>query len=206
MTDAVRKAGLRPLDLYVGVMAAIGAAIVGVVGCSAAADPACVASGCCSAALALVAGRFPLRIPGLNATFSVSDTFFITSALLFGPAPATVTVAIDSLVMSYGRQAITRADGSCSTAARRRSRSGSARRCSFWLVGLRPALRAPMSTPISMVLPLAASATVYYLLNSGLTAIAVALEKSTVARRRVAIAFRHGLPELLRRRRRPRSF
>ena len=40
------------------------------------------------AALALVASRFPLRVPGRSAWFSISDTFFMTSALLFGPAPA----------------------------------------------------------------------------------------------------------------------
>ena len=43
--------------------------------------------------LALVAGRFALNMPGINARFSVSDTFFIISALLFGPGPATVTIA-----------------------------------------------------------------------------------------------------------------
>src|SRR3982751_5800783 len=51
------------------------------------------------AVLALVASRFPLRVPGRDAWFSISDTFYMASALLFGPAPATLTVAIDSILM-----------------------------------------------------------------------------------------------------------
>ena len=35
--------------------------------------------------LALVASRFPMRAPGRNAWFSISDTFYMASALLFGP-------------------------------------------------------------------------------------------------------------------------
>src|SRR5829696_1198747 len=51
--------------------------------------------------LALVASRFPLRIPGKNAWFSISDTFFMASALLFGPGPATIVIAIDSMAMTW---------------------------------------------------------------------------------------------------------
>src|SRR5207245_1123645 len=39
----------------------------------------------------------------IEATMSASDTFVITSALLFGPAPATVALAVDSIVMSWRR-------------------------------------------------------------------------------------------------------
>ena len=51
-------------------------------------------------ALALVAGSFALKVPGVPVYLSISDTFFITSALLFGPAPATVIIALDSLFIS----------------------------------------------------------------------------------------------------------
>ena len=53
--------------------------------------------------LALVAGSFTIKIASIEATMSASDTFVITSALLFGPAPATVALALDSLVMSWRR-------------------------------------------------------------------------------------------------------
>ena len=87
------------LDIYVGTIAAGGFIVLGLSVLalpSTAYAPAWLAL----ALVAMVASRFPLRVPGTNAWFSISDTFFITSALLFGPAPATVTMAIDSIVLS----------------------------------------------------------------------------------------------------------
>lgn len=173
MTTLARKAGLRPLDLYVGVMAAIGAAIAAWSAAQLFQVPHAM-EWMLFSGLALVAGRFPLRIPGLTATFAVTDTFFVTSALLFGPGPATATVVIDSLVMSAGR----------GYPLRRFVFNGSAPAISFWvgcqvfflLVGSGPLFDTPLPAD-RIVVPLAAWATVYYLLNSGLTAIAVALEK-----------------------------
>src|SRR5947209_6132455 len=52
------------------------------------------------AALAIATGSFSVKIASVVATISISDTFFITLALLFGPAAAAIAVAIDSLVMS----------------------------------------------------------------------------------------------------------
>ena len=54
-------------------------------------------------ALALVAGSFALKVPGVPVYLSISDTFYMTSCVLFGPAPATLTIALDSLVMSWRR-------------------------------------------------------------------------------------------------------
>ena len=147
----------------------------------------------------MVASRFPLRVPGTNAWFSISDTFFITSALLFGPAPATVTMALDSLVMSYGLSSEAAAI-CCSTAARPA--------VAFW-IGAQVVLRAvghlarctaPLSAPTCWSCPLAAFAAIYFVLNSGMTAVAVALEKRHVGGRRLALALRPGLPQLVRRR------
>src|SRR5436309_15900546 len=52
---------------------------------------------------ALIAGSFTIHVASIEATMSVSDTFFIASALPFGPAPATVALAFDSVVMSWRR-------------------------------------------------------------------------------------------------------
>ena len=68
--------------------------------------------------------------PGTNAWFSISDTFFIASALLFGPAPATVDHRHRQPGDVVRVPDVAACAASCSTAARRRSRSGSARRCS----------------------------------------------------------------------------
>ena len=54
--------------------------------------------------LAIVAASFALKIPSVPVYLSISDTFFITSALVFGPAPATITIAADSLVRSCRRR------------------------------------------------------------------------------------------------------
>ena len=160
-SDRVVGAGVRRLDLYVAVITALGAVDRRRVGISAAGDPAHGRMVCSSRVLALVAGRFPLQIPGINAWFSVSDTFFVTSALLFGPAPATVTIAIDSLVMSYGTAAITTATACCSTAARPR--------IAFWCGAARCSSDSAASARCSarlchadtLVLPLALLAAVY---------------------------------------------
>jgi putative nucleotidyltransferase with HDIG domain len=165
----------RPVDAYVGVVAAIGFAVVAS-SAIALADSAHAAEWLTLSVLAMVTGRFPLRIPGTNAWFSISDTFFITSALLFGPAPATVTMAIDSLVMSYG----TSRHGKL----RRMAFNGSAPALAFWAgaqvfgaaTGLGPLFQESTSVD-SLVIPLAAFAAVYYILNSGLTALVVALDK-----------------------------
>jgi putative nucleotidyltransferase with HDIG domain len=173
MMTPARMAGLRPLDLYVGVMAAVGAALAAWSVVLVLQVPHAM-EWMLFSALALLAGRFPLRIPGITATFAVTDTFFVTSALLFGPGPATLTVVVDSLLMSAGR----------GYPLQRYLFNGSAPAISFWagckvfflLADSGPLFDAPV-TPDRILVPLAAWATVYYLLNSGLTAIAVALEK-----------------------------
>ena len=127
------------------------------------------------AALALIASRFPLRVPGRSAWFSISDTFFMTSALLFGPAPATLTIAVDSMLMSRA----------CKTFNLRRFLfNTSAPAVAFW-VGAEVFFRVSGFTPLygtgvaadTLVLPVAYFAAVYFALNSGLTAIAIGLEK-----------------------------
>jgi diguanylate cyclase (GGDEF)-like protein/putative nucleotidyltransferase with HDIG domain len=53
------------------------------------------------ALLTLLSGSATVRLPSVQATISVSETFVFTSVLLFGPAAGTVTVALDALVMSF---------------------------------------------------------------------------------------------------------
>src|SRR5882672_3440862 len=52
------------------------------------------------AALTLLTGSFSVKLPSIAARISVSDAFVFTSVLLFGPAPATVIVAVDCFVIS----------------------------------------------------------------------------------------------------------
>src|SRR5262245_21420582 len=52
------------------------------------------------AMLTLLTGSFTVKIPSINARISVSEAFVFVSALLFGPAAATVTLALDSFIIS----------------------------------------------------------------------------------------------------------
>ena len=53
------------------------------------------------AALTVFSASVPIRLHAIPVTLSVSETFVFTSALLFGPAAATLTVAIDAAVISF---------------------------------------------------------------------------------------------------------
>lgn len=177
----IRRLLRSPVDVYVALVTSIGAAVVGMSIGQLPTTPH-AREWFALAVLAMVTGRFPLRIPGTNAWFSVSDTFFITSALMFGPAPATVTMAIDSLVMSYG--ANLKASNK-DTRLRRLLFNGSAPSLAFWcgaavffaLSGLGPVFGSRIDVD-RLVVPLACFAAVYFVLNSGLTALAVALQKN----------------------------
>src|SRR6187200_485528 len=52
------------------------------------------------AGLTLLSGSFTVRVPTIPARLSVSETFVFAAVLLFGPAAATMVVALDSLVIS----------------------------------------------------------------------------------------------------------
>src|SRR5919106_4037521 len=125
------------------------------------------------AALAMVAGSFKLNFASVSASISVADTFFITTAVLFGPGPATFAVAVDSFLISCRRR-----DPwvrvAFNTAAPALSLWAGAQVC-FAIAGVGPVAddAAPVAT---FIMPLLALAAIYFLLNSGFTAIAVGLE------------------------------
>jgi putative nucleotidyltransferase with HDIG domain len=177
------RSPLTSLDLYVGVIAAIGLLVVGESAIALTHTPH-PAEWCALALLALVASRFPLRVPGSNAWLSISDTFFMTSALLFGPGPATIAVVIDSIALSHKFR---------TNRLRRFAFNSTAPAVSFWvgaqtfflLSGLGPIYGTSVSADV-LVGPIACFAAVFFLLNSGFTAIAIALEK----RMSVAVVFR----------------
>src|SRR5688572_21787563 len=52
------------------------------------------------AALTLLTGTFTVRIPGVPAHLSVSDTFVLASVLFFGPAAGAITALLDALIIS----------------------------------------------------------------------------------------------------------
>ena len=129
------------------------------------------------AGLTLVSGSATVRLPSVPATISISETFVFTSILLFGPAAGTLTVALDSLVISFWL-------------IRRRPEpirllfNLSAPALSVWVAahlfyltsGAQPLISEP--TQISELVPsLLVATVVYFLLNSWLTAFAISFER-----------------------------
>jgi putative nucleotidyltransferase with HDIG domain len=129
------------------------------------------------ALLTVLSGSATLRIPGTTASFSISDCFTMSSALLFGPATATITVAIDGLVISgwLSRRKLI---------LRRILYNATAPPLAMWLaantfyllVGGDPAGRASQSV-WALVLPLALFAAMFFVMNTVLVAGAIAIEQ-----------------------------
>ena len=125
-------------------------------------------------ALTFATGRLTLKVPSVAARFSVSEMFAFASVLLFGPEGGALTLAIDSLIVS-GRHRMTFAQtlfnfGNLSLAV---WLSGT---LFFIAAGTGPlAFQAAIPTE-RLVLPLALMAGAYFLVNSGLVAIAIGLQ------------------------------
>jgi diguanylate cyclase (GGDEF)-like protein/putative nucleotidyltransferase with HDIG domain len=131
------------------------------------------------AGLTLLTGSFTVRIPGITARFSVSETFVFAAALLFGPAAATVIVLLDTLVISLWQRSTT--DRVLFNAAAPSIAIWTATTSFYWLAGIQPLSVAPQKTILSIVPALLVMAAIYFLLNTWLIAWAVALEKHTSA-------------------------
>jgi PAS domain S-box-containing protein len=129
--------------------------------------------------LTAITGWSTLRMRDVPVSFSVSDTFTIAAALLFGPAVGTMTVVVDALIMSLRVATATRrfvwphvlfnitaAPLAMFVAAR---------------VFFDLAQTGPLATDPGrirdVILPLAIFAAIYFLLNTGFVAIAVAQER-----------------------------
>jgi putative nucleotidyltransferase with HDIG domain len=125
------------------------------------------------AVLGVLAGSYAVKVPGISARISVSDTFFLASAMLFGPAPAMLAMGVDSALMSW-RRSYSRAKllfNACGPALSLYV----ATQVFFVVAGVPPlaAERAPLG---SLIVPLASMTVVWFVLNSGLTAVALALD------------------------------
>ena len=113
--------------------------------------------------------------------------------MLFGPAPATVAIAIDGFLLFVAARP-PRPSASCSTPPTRRSASGSAAHA-FMCWSTRGAAGPPVATVEAVALPLAVMAGLHFLVNSGFTAIAAALERGVSPFDGVAPALRGVLAE-----------
>jgi putative nucleotidyltransferase with HDIG domain len=125
------------------------------------------------AALTFASGRLTVKIPSVEARFSLSEMFAFTSVLLFGPETGAVTLALDSLVLSWRHQ-MSRSQalfnfGNLSLAV---WLSGT---LFFVSGGVEPLFSRP--APVEhLLLPLALLAASYFAINSGLIAIAISFQ------------------------------
>lgn len=129
------------------------------------------------ALLTIGSSRFSIKLPNSPATVSVSEVFVFALVLLFGPAAATVTVAIDGLITSLTQRhrRLYRALFNVAEPAISAWTAGTL----FMVLGQSPLMSLPaMGTPRLLVATISLAA-VYFVLNSGLTAIAIALENRT---------------------------
>lgn len=125
------------------------------------------------AGLTFASGRLTVKIPSVEARFSLSEMFAFTSVLLFGPETGAVTLALDSLVLSWRHQ-MSREQaffnfGNLSLAV---WLSGTV---FFLSAGVDPLYSRP--APVQeLLIPLALLATSYFGINSGLIAIAISFQ------------------------------
>lgn len=133
------------------------------------------------ATLTLLTGTFTVRIPGVKARLSVSDTFVFTSVLLFGPAAGTITALLDALIISLRAGQLMREPFrlifNISLVAITTRLSGEV---FFGIAGIPPYSVA--HTPLAQILvPLFLFTLSYFLLNSWLVTLALALDRNESA-------------------------
>jgi putative nucleotidyltransferase with HDIG domain len=126
------------------------------------------------AALTIASGRFSIKVPGRRFTVSVSEVFVFATILLFGTAAATLTVVLDGLVISI-TQHNRRIYRILFNVAEPAIATWIAGQVFFFTAGIAP-LALPHAEVPTLVVPALAMAAAFFLSNSALTAVAVALE------------------------------
>src|SRR5687768_14602115 len=125
------------------------------------------------AALAVLTGSFSMKIGSVSASVTIADTFFITTALLFGAAPATLAIAVATFVASWRRgHAGDRVAFNTATTALGMWAGSHA----FFLIAGLPPLIETEAPAGQLIAPLLALTAVYFLTNSGLIAVAIGLD------------------------------
>ena len=162
---------VRRLQIYLAAVVGSGAAVLALAVSAAVRTPQPL-GWLTLVALAMIAGSFRLNI-GAVATISIADTFFITTALLFGPGPAALAIAAGGCVNTWRRKAPWR-QLAFNTAAPAISIWIAAQ--VFFLVAGVPPLSYGDAPLNSIIFPLMWATGLYFLLNSGLVATAVGLD------------------------------
>jgi putative nucleotidyltransferase with HDIG domain len=166
---ASTQSGLRA---YVAAVAAVGCALFAYSAAVAAAHRLPV-EWLVLAGLTFLSGRIELKVPSLDARFTVSEVFAFTSVLLFGPEAGAVTLALDSLVLAWHRRMP--ADKACFNFANLTLATWSSGTLFFLVTGVEP-LFGNGNRAGELILPLGLLAACYFLVNTGLVAVAFGLQ------------------------------
>jgi putative nucleotidyltransferase with HDIG domain len=174
---STRRPAIRGLDIHVGAVIVIGMIAMATSLHAIITSPPPL-NALLFAALGLAAGACAVKIPGLSALVSASDTFFIASAMLAGPGAAMIAMAIDSTTLHMRRRS--------GIGLRRLLFNATAPPLSLWagttvfqLLGGHAYATGASTETTTVILPLVALTAVYFGLNSGLTAQAISLDTGT---------------------------
>jgi diguanylate cyclase (GGDEF)-like protein/putative nucleotidyltransferase with HDIG domain len=135
------------------------------------------------ALLTAVSASAPIRLHSIPVALSVSETFVFTSALLFGPAAGTLTVALDAAVISFwsfrrGQSAYKVIFNICALPLT----IWLAAHLFFAIAGYAPLFRNQNTIDLQrLIWPLLVCTVAYFLLSSWIITIAIALERKLVA-------------------------
>src|SRR5687768_4478932 len=126
--------------------------------------------------LTVLSGLLPVKLPTVNVSISISETFVIAGALLFGPSGGTVLVLLDALFISF------RLFLSGALRWQQVLFNLAAPPLSVWIAahlsGITPLLSTDPQFDSRFMLTLAAFTTIYFLLNSWLITFALAFQKN----------------------------
>ena len=127
--------------------------------------------------LTVVSGWATLRIPAIPISFSISDTFNIGAALLFGPSAGAITAALDGLVLSARMESSRRSiDRVLFNMAAVTIALWVAAQVFFAIEGNHPPLDGALAA-LRLLASLLLFGTLDFGLNSGLVAVAVSFER-----------------------------
>src|SRR6187431_87332 len=127
------------------------------------------------AGLTLISGWLSVKLPSRRATISISETFVLAGAVIFGPGVGAVLVALDAAVLCTKEFLLGR--------GLRREQVAfniAAPAVSIWFAAMAAGLTTastPSGLTPSFVLRLALFTALYFVLNSGLVTIAISLEQ-----------------------------
>jgi putative nucleotidyltransferase with HDIG domain len=125
------------------------------------------------ALLTLVSGTATIKLPGVPAHISISESFLFTAVLLFGPAAGIATVVCDAIIASVRTQ---------KRSVVRTLFNIAAPALSLWVAShlfyIPPLVRQNTPAQIGAIIgPLLALTVVYFCLNSGMIAVAIGFQK-----------------------------